>query len=422
MNAHLLTVGDELLLGQVVDTNAAFIGQYLEDHGGRLVRHHTVGDVHEHIVADVRAALQAPDTEVVLVTGGLGPTEDDLTLAALAEATGRAFVFNEETYARIEHIFREVIRRPLSASHRRQAYQPEGARTLPNRQGTAPGILVEHGTKTLVAMPGVPREMRALMEDAVVPELLRRHRPRLRRHDTITLAGYGETQLADAVAEVVKLFPPEMSIAYLPSLGTVRLRTTAWATEGNLALLDELLGEQRRRLLERLPQEAVVGYGTTDLLTATHDALSASGLAVATAESCTGGSLGRALTALPGASAYYVGGIVAYSNALKVQLLGVSPETLEDHGAVSEETAREMVEGLLQRVPADLAIATTGIAGPDGGTPDKPVGTVWIAIGTRQGVHTRLLSLGRDRRTNIDYTVNAALDALRRQALGLTQR
>ena len=411
MHASLLTIGDELLLGQVVDTNAAWIGAALNDHGIALVGKATVGDSLAAIERGLaRAAAEAP---VVLLTGGLGPTADDLTLEALARHTGRDYVFREDTYERIRHIFEEVIRRPLLPSHRRQAFAPDGAETLRNDQGTAPGIWLEHDGTVYVALPGVPREMRHLVTERVVPRLLDRFPASPRRQLTLHTAGWGETQIEEAIRDVVAGLPPHVSVAYLPGLGSVRVRLNA-AGEDATALDAELDG-LAARVESLLPPGLVFGRGDTDLVRHLHELLRERGATVATAESCTGGRLAHVLTEVAGASAVFPGGVVAYANEVKESRLGVSAATLRAHGAVSEPCVIEMARGARVAFGATYALATSGIAGPGGGTPDKPVGTIWLAAAGPDGqVATRLLHRGRDRETNIAYAANAAVDLLRR--------
>ncbi len=415
MRAALLTVGDELLIGQVLDTNARWIAQYLNEHGLALVQKSTVGDRFPDIERGLR---QADDSgaEVILLTGGLGPTADDLTAEALARHVGEDYVFNPDTYERIRYLFEEVIKRPLKASHRAQAFNPRGSTTLENKQGTAPGLWHERGGRIYVAMPGVPREMRYLMEHEVVPKLLARFPPAPRRQLTLHTSGWGETQIEEAIQELVSSLPGNLSVAYLPGLGTVRVRLSAEGAA--VPELDASLREYAEWLERLLPAGLVFGRGETSLVQTVHARLRENGLRLATAESCTGGQVGHLVTQLPGASAVYTGGVIAYDNGVKERQLHVAPETLAAHGAVSEPAVVEMVAGVLDLLGADVAIATTGVAGPGGGTPTKPVGTVWIAAGDRERVVTRLLSLGRDRETNIAYSANAALDLLRRFLFG----
>lgn len=410
MRARLLTIGDELLIGQVVDTNAAWIGRTFDEHGIRLVGKATVGDAPDDIAAGLRAA--SAEAEVVLLTGGLGPTSDDRTLACLARHLGVRLELHEESWRRIRYIFEEVIRRPMSGDQRKQALLPAGAEALANALGTAPGVYVERGGVVYAATPGVPREMRALVRDAILPRLAARFPARLSRRVTIHTAGLGETQLADAVADVESALPANAAVAYLPSLGTVRLRLSVEGEDAEA--LDVQVEGLRQNVLARIPPEAVFGFGDTDLVGALHERLLALGLTLGTAESCTGGRVAASVAARPGASRVFRGAVVAYDNAVKTDLLAVAEATLERRGAVSEAVVEQMVRGACAALGCDVAVATSGVAGPGGGTDAKPVGTVWVAAGTPERVVTRLLRLGRDRDSNIERASTAALDLLRR--------
>ena len=417
MRASLLTVGDELLIGQVVDTNAAWIAAAVDEHGGELARKLTCGDAVGAIAESLAAA--ATGVDVVLVTGGLGPTTDDLTLEAIARYADRELEFRPEVFARIERIFREIIKRPMSPGHRRQAMLPAGSEVLPNSQGTAPGVWLDlgPGAPTVIAMPGVPREMKAIMREAALPRLAEAYPGARRLHLTLLTAGWGETQIESAITPALDdaAAAAGLSVAYLPGLGRVRLRLSAKPHAGESpAATRARLGAFARAVEALLPPGLVYGRGTTELVAVVHEHLRERGWVVATAESCTGGRLAHLLVEEAGASDVFHGGVVAYDNAVKIAALAVAPATLRTHGAVSEATVTEMVAGARARFGAEVAVATSGIAGPTGGTPDKPVGTVWIAVGDAERTVARQLSLGRDRATNIAYSANAALDLLRR--------
>ena len=410
MRARLLTIGDELLIGQVVDTNAAWIGATLDEHGIRLVGKETVGDDPGDIIAALaEAALHA---DAVIVTGGLGPTPDDRTLESLAAHLGVGLELDEASWTRIQYIFAEIIRRPMSGDQRKQAVLPQGATALENRLGTAPGVWLEAGDKVYAATPGVPREMKALVTEQIIPRLLGRFSAKPAKRLTIQTAGMGETELSSAIADIAAVLPANVKLAYLPSLGTVRLRINVEGDDA--AAVAEQLEVLRAGIVARIKPEAVVGYDDLDLVGAIREHLTARELTIGTAESCTGGRIAARLSARAGASTTFAGSIVAYDNAVKTRLLGVARQTLEAHGAVSEPVVTQMVRGAIAALGCDVAIATSGIAGPGGGTPDKPVGTIWVAAGSAERVVTRRLSLGNDRSTNIERTANAGLDLLRR--------
>ncbi len=410
MKVHIITVGDEILIGQVVDSNSAWIGRQLNLIGARVERILSVGDQHEQIIAALAETLAQAD--VVLMTGGLGPTKDDITKKALADFFGVDMVFSEATYKRIIGIFKQLDR-PLSEAHRHQCYMPANAVLLRNKMGTAPGMWFDYdgGRKVVVSMPGVPYEMEYLMQQEVIPKL-RQHFPgRPIGHRTIRTAGEGESRIAERLDDFENHLPDGMKLAYLPNLGQVRLRLTYSAdtdAEVNTAL------DAKAAELEALLPNIIYGRGEDELEAVLGRMLQERNLLIGTAESCTGGYIAHRISSVPGASAWFGGSIVSYSNAMKMRVLGVQESTLQQHGAVSEATVREMVQGALETMPVDVAIAVSGIAGPGGGTPEKPVGTIWMAIGNRNRIQTHLVKAGKDRLKNIQYAGTMALELTRR--------
>ncbi len=405
MKATLLTVGDELLIGQVIDSNAAWIAGQLYLLGIGVARKISVGDNLPDIIEAVERSFQ--DTDVILMTGGLGPTKDDVTKKALTQYFDCELVFSEETYERIRKIF-EKRNIPLREAHRNQCFLPDKAELLFNRLGTAPGMWFESNGKILVSMPGVPYEMKYIMEHGVLPRLKDRSGTILLQK-TIRTIGVGESSLADLVEP--HLMESPVKIAYLPSIGQVRLRLSI---EGQSADgLQELL-EEKVSLLERELGSIIFGYDETTIEEAIGQMLRQRKLSLITAESCTGGYLAHLITSVPGSSDYFTGSIVAYSNSIKTSILQVSPKTLERWGAVSKQTVEEMVRGALRSSEADLAIAVSGIAGPGGGSDDKPVGTIWIAVGDIDNIITKEYLFTKDRIINIKYTGIYALDLLRK--------
>lgn len=407
MNVYLLNIGDELLIGQVVNTNAAWMGQQLNLHGARVTNTRVIGDDHEAIKTGIAEALALAD--VVLITGGLGPTKDDITKKAIAEFFGVGMVFHEPSLERFIKLL-EKWGRPLKESHKEQFFMPENALILPNKMGTAPGMWFEHNGKVMVSMPGVPYEMQYLMEYEVIPRL-REYFPGLPiAHRTILTVGEGESVIAERIADIESGLPPHIKLAYLPGLGQVRLRLTGSAPDEQA--LNDTLDIHARAIAERIP-EIIFGYGNDTLEAVIGQTLREKGLTMATAESCTGGYIAHLITSVPGSSDYFKGSIVAYANEVKMQQLGVKADTLAAHGAVSEETVIEMVKGAVARLGVDVAIAASGIAGPGGGTTDKPVGTVWLAVGNADKVITRKWQIARDRVKNIQYASVQALNLLR---------
>lgn len=408
MTAVLLTVGDEILLGQIVDTNAAWLGDRLAASGVDLVRHETVPDTMDAITD----ALTRASADLVVVTGGLGPTHDDLTRDALAKHLGVGLYMDPE----VEQVLVERYRlrgRTFDASRHRMAEVPEGVEPLPNPRGAAPGLWAEADGRVIVAMPGVPYEMQAIWRESVEPRLSER-RPGAVVHRTLLTVGKGESDIATDLGDLDTLLGEGVGLAYLPSLGMVRLRLTAKGDDlGDARDRVDRATEAVRERLRRL----VFGEGDTTLEAVVGEMLAERGLTLAAGESCTGGSVAATLTSVPGSSRYVKGGVVAYCNSVKQNLLGVSTRDLATHGAVSEAVALAMARGARDRLGADLGVSTTGIAGPTGGTPEKPVGMVWIAIAAPWGERAVRLTLTTDRGVNIGLTTTAVLDLVRRQLL-----
>jgi nicotinamide-nucleotide amidase len=414
MKGYILTIGDEILIGQVTDTNATYMASALSDEGFDVVEHLSVADDRATITSGLDRALAAAD--VVLITGGLGPTKDDITKKVLAEYFDSSLAFHEETWQRLSRLYRKFGREPQE-SHRVQCMLPEAATILTNKLGTAPGMWFERDGKIVVSMPGVPYEMRYLVDEEVMPRLKRMDTGSTRlRSMTILTAGEGESAIAVRIESVEAALPEHMSIAYLPNLGTVRLRLSTRGTD------EEVMAQELQFFhdqIKTLIGELIFGYGKQDIAASVGERLLERQQTVVTAESCTGGTIAKLFTGNPGSSGYFQGGVVAYSNQLKQQLLGVPERTLMDHGAVSEQTVMAMAVGARERLGADYAIATSGVAGPGGGTKEKPVGTIWIAVAGPEGVTARLLRAGKDRQRNITFTAYQALNQLRRVLDGI---
>ncbi len=419
MTAYILTIGDELLIGQITDTNSSWMAQQLNLQGIRIVGKTSVGDVHEDIVEAVRYALSKAD--LVLLTGGLGATKDDITKKALADFFKVPMIFHDETFQRMTYFFKK-INRTVSEMNKNGCFMPENALILHNDKGLAPAMwfnIVEErnphsfgkGSKVVVSMPGVPYEMKHLMSDRVLPRLRSSFPMSPIVHRTLLTAGEGETSLAEKLNDFEDALPENIKLAYLPSLGTVRLRLTARGD--NEAVLNEQLDIWKAEL-EKVVGYAVAGYGEDTMPVAIGRMLTKQGLTLGIAESCTGGYLSHLMTTVSGSSAYFEGSMIVYSYDLKVKLLDVSKYMLDTEGAVSEQCVKEMVAGTLDALNVDVAIAVSGIAGPNGGTPEKPVGTVWIAIGNRDETITYKIGINRGRLKNIEYAANTALNLLRK--------
>ncbi len=410
MKAYILTIGDEILIGQVTDTNATYMANALNDEGYEILEHLSVADTRDGIRAGLDRALAVAD--IVLMTGGLGPTKDDITKKVLAEYVGTELTFHEESWERLQQIYRS-FGREATASHRVQCYLPATATVLTNERGTAPAMWLDYNGKIIVSMPGVPYEMRYLVSKEVVPRLLENNKSSNRQRSlTILTAGAGESVIAESIEAIEDALPPHMSLAYLPNLGTVRLRLTTRGTDE--AVMQAELREQQDKV-EAIIGHLVYGYGKEDLALAIQRRMQERKLTVVTAESCTGGAIASMITAHPGSSGHFKGSVVAYANSVKNNQLGVPAGMIQQYGAVSKFVVEAMATGAREKLNADYAIATSGVAGPGGGTEEKPVGTIWMAVAGPQGVKSKLLRAGKDRKRNITYTVHQALNLLRRE-------
>jgi nicotinamide-nucleotide amidase len=412
MNIELLTIGTELLLGFTIDTNAAFLSRALAAAGARVVRKATVGDTGPEIRAAVTEALER--TGFVIMTGGLGPTRDDITKKVVADIFGFPLELDEEYLEALRQRFEALGRGPMPPSNRCQAEIPRGAAVLRNKWGTAPGLWLEGQPGVAVLLPGVPREMQKLTEHEVVPRIQgrgKREEGRVRTVRSLTLrtTGIGESALAEKIEGAEERVAP-VTLAYLPSVMGVDLRLTAWGVNEDEAgpMLDRAAGELRPFI-----REYWYGDDDADLAAVVLDRLRDRGCRLAVAESCTGGMIGERVTAVPGSSAVFVGGIIAYGNGVKTGQLGVAEDLLKEHGAVSEAVVRAMVEGVVRRFGVEAGLSVTGIAGPDGGTAEKPVGTVWLGASLDGTVRTLRRRMLGDRQEIRARSAQAALDLLR---------
>ncbi|MCE9106868.1 competence/damage-inducible protein A [Bacteroides pyogenes] len=406
MFAEIITIGDELLIGQVVDTNSAWMGQELNKIGIEVLRVVSIRDREDEIMEAIDTALRR--VNVVLVTGGLGPTKDDITKQTLCKYFRTELVFNEEVFQNIKRVLAGKI--PMNALNKSQAMVPKECTVINNPVGSASVSWFEKDGKVLVSMPGVPQEMNAVMKESVLPKLHERFHTDVIIHRTFLVQNNPESVLAEKLDAWESALPECVKLAYLPKLGVIRLRLTARGKKRTE--LEKTLDTESAKLKsildndifseEDIPLEIIVG-----------DLLRKNNLTVSTAESCTGGSIAARISSVPGCSDYFRGSIVAYSNDIKNMLLGVSAETLKKHGAVSEETVTEMVKGAMKAMKTDCAVATSGIAGPGGGTPEKPVGTIWIAVGYKNEIRTYRQETNRGRSMNMERAGNNALLMLR---------
>jgi nicotinamide-nucleotide amidase len=405
MKATIITIGDEILIGQVIDTNSAWIGKHLAELGHTIQEIVSIKDERDSIIETLDRAVQKSDW--IFLTGGLGPTKDDITKKCIAEYLNVDLEFNEEVYQRIVSMFNRFNRK-VSESHRIQSYMPSGGKILFNRMGTAPGLLMSKGQTKILSMPGVPYEMKAIMEDHIFPVLKNGYSQDLKVYKrTIMTAGAGETSIEDRLHTILERFPEYIKVAYLPSLGSVRIRLTSFGgsqseLDGYVSVITNILGD------------IVYGYDDISLSESLLNLCTSKELKVGLAESCTGGILAHKITSIAGASKYFEGGLVSYTNSLKHKLLHVQLDTLHQYGAVSEQTVIEMAKGALALLNVDVAVSISGIAGPGGGTETKPVGTTWICIANKQH-HDAFKILGmKDRINNIEYSANIALNNLRK--------
>lgn len=418
MTAHLLTIGDEILIGQITDTNSAWMSRELNLRGIRVSGKSSVGDTGEDIIKGVKHAVS--EAEVVIMTGGLGPTKDDITKKTLADFFESGMSFHQETFDRITAYFTKIGRQ-VPPAMALQATLPDKATLLTNKVGQAPGMWFEKDGKVFISLPGVPFEMEYLMTYEVLPRLQSRFPTRPIAHRTLCTAGEGESNIARRIEAFEDALPAHIRLAYLPALGQVRLRLTGvWqgdvAPESEHVLNAEL--DAKADELEALIPDLVYGREDETLQKAVGKILLAQSKQFGTAESCTGGYVAHLITSVPGSSAYFPGAVVTYSYEMKTKLLGVKTETLAHFGAVSEEAVREMASGAIDTLGVNLAVSISGIAGPDGGTPDKPVGTVWMAVTDGRRTVTQKHLFGRDRLKNIQLTGTYALNLARKFLLG----
>ncbi len=406
MLAEIITIGDEILIGQIVDTNSAWIAHELNNIGVRVKQISSVSDDREHILTALKEASQRAD--VVLITGGLGPTKDDITKKTLADYFDVPLVENKDALDNVLNIFSRY-NRPMLDVNRLQAQVPENCEVLLNKNGTAPGMWFDVAGTIYVSMPGVPHEMKYMMEDSVIPKLKSTLKLSFIIHKTILTVGEGESYLAERIADIEDALPSYIKLAYLPKLGQVRLRLSGYGEDE--ALLKDKVNEFAARIVERV-KNVVAAEEDITIEKAILNYMEQKGLTLSIAESCTGGYISHLITQHPGSSKVFFGGTVSYSNELKEDILGVKIETIQQYGAVSNETVVEMVEGALLNFKSDYAIAVTGIAGPDGGTPDKPVGTVWIAVANADKTIAKKLTFGNKRQQNIERSAISALNML----------
>lgn len=408
MNAEIISIGDELLIGQVINTNASWMGEFLNRNGIKVSQIKAIADDKKAIIEAIDSSFKSAD--LILLTGGLGPTKDDITKHTLCEYFDTKLVFNEEAYRRIQEIFR-LRNFKVTAVNKAQADLPESCTPLTNINGTASGMWFEKDGKVLVSMPGVPFEMKPMMENEVIPRVKAKYKTPVIIHKTIMTQGVGESFLAKKIEDWENSLPKNIKLAYLPQPGIVRLRLSA--NGENKAKCEKIIADLVEKL-KLLIGDLIFGYDDILLEEAVGESLKLHQKTVATAESCTGGYIAHLFTSIAGSSNYFKGSAVTYANEIKENILDVSHDDLEKQGAVSETVVKQMALGAKAKFGTDYAIATSGIAGPDGGTEDKPVGTTWIAIAGPKGVLAKKYHFGEHRGRNIRRAALTALFLLKK--------
>lgn len=416
INASIITIGDELLIGQTIDTNSAWMAQELNKIGIWVRRRVAVGDIWDEIWNALDE--ETKQAHIILITGGLGPTADDITKPLLCEYFGGKLVIDDAALENVTTIFEKMLKRPMIERNRKQAEVPDVCTVIQNKRGTAPGMWFQKEGRIYISMPGVPHEMKGMMTDYVLPRLPEIFELPKVEHRTLLTAGIGEAFLAERIQKFEEALPANIKLAYLPNYGMVRLRLTATGE-------DEAIKADIEKYFQELQQQV------EDVMVINEDAtieeaigklLVQKGKTLSTAESCTGGYISHLITSISGSSKYFLGSVVSYDNSIKEDLLGVSTEMLNTHGAVSEETVLEMVRGVRSVMKTDYAIAVSGIMGPTGGTETKPVGTVWVAVAGDDRTVTKKYQLRFDRRRNIEMTAAYALNLLRLLVMGKDMR
>ncbi|WP_397363271.1 competence/damage-inducible protein A [Olleya sp. R77988] len=412
MQAEIITIGDEILIGQIVDTNSAFIGKALNSIGVSVYQITSIQDEKAHLLKAFAEAESNAD--IIIITGGLGPTKDDITKHTLAEYFNDTLVQNDDVFRHVEHLFKKYINQPVSEVNKKQALVPSKAKVLNNRFGTAPGMWLEKGNKTFISLPGVPYEMKALIEMEVLPQLLQKYKRSYILHKTMLTYGIGESVIAERIESVEDQLPEHIKLAYLPGLGRLRLRLSGKG-ENEAVLLKEINAQVDKIL--PLIKDVFTGFqeGNEGLEQIIGAQLTKQKQTLAIAESCTGGKLAEVFTKKAGASSFFRGAIISYATQTKIDVLEVPEDVIDTYSVVSAQVAKVMATNVRKKLKSDFAIATTGNAGPTKGDSDADVGTVFIAIATKKGVEAHQFNMGNHRERVINKTVNKALELLQKE-------
>ncbi|HMT97569.1 MAG TPA: competence/damage-inducible protein A [Ferruginibacter sp.] len=405
----IITIGDELLIGQVIDTNSAWMAQELNKEGFNVIRRVAIADEKQSILTAL--SEEEKHAAIILITGGLGPTSDDITKPTLCQYFNGRMKLNEEALENVKYLFEKVFKKPVTPINLKQAEVPDCCRVLQNKRGTAPGMLFEKNNAVFISLPGVPYEMQGLMLAEVIPFLKERFTAAQIIHKTLLTVGIGESALAEKIKDFESALPESIKLAYLPSYGMVRLRLTTKAEFHEKIRQDMDFAFEE---LKKLTAEYLVTSNDLQMQEVVAEILTLQNKTLATAESCTGGYIAHLLTSIPGSSKFFNGSVVSYTNQAKEKLLQVQSSTIQQFGAVSENTVKEMLPGALKQLDSNYAIAVSGIMGPDGGTDEKPVGTVWVAVGNSQKIITQKFHFRFNRLQNIHLTALNALNLLRK--------
>ncbi|WP_338733254.1 competence/damage-inducible protein A [Mangrovimonas cancribranchiae] len=413
MQAEIITIGDEILIGQVVDTNSAYISKTLNKIGVSVYQITSVQDDKDHILKALQEAESNAD--IIIITGGLGPTKDDITKNTIAEYFNDELIVDKAVLKNIEHLWENHIKKPLLQVNKDQALVPSKAQALMNIYGSAPGMWLENNNKVFVSLPGVPFEMKALMENEVVPKLRTKYNFPFIKHKTLLTYGLGESSLAERIEVWEDNLPSYIKLAYLPNLGKVRLRLSGKHTDR--ALLETEMEQQIQQLLPQI-EDVFFGYEEDGNIEAIVGKLLAKeGKTIATAESCTGGKIAESITSVAGASAYFKGGIVSYATETKINVLGINKRIIDNYSVVSAQVVEAMATNTLKKFNVDYTIATTGNAGPTKGDSNAEIGTVFIAIATKNNVYSKEFNFGNHRIKVINKAVNKAFEMLQKEIL-----
>ncbi len=414
MRAEIITIGDELLIGQVINTNASYIGKKLSEIGINVARIVSVGDVEKEIIEELEYALN--NFDVVILTGGLGPTHDDVTKNAVCKFFNTDLVFNEDVLNQVKEFLAKRGRTEINEANKSQAFVPRKAKIITNYWGTAPGFLFEEQGKTVIVMPGVPKEMMGMMENFVINYLSQKAKGLVIKQRVLKTTGIPEAHLYEKLKDTVEEIEEFCKVAFLPSALGVKIRITVETKSQSEA--DNLISEAEGKIRDKV-NKYIYGIDDEELEEVVGRLLTEKGLKLAIAESCTGGLIADRITNVPGSSKYFEQGVVAYSNKAKIQILGVPEELIKNYGAVSREVAEAMAKGVREISGADIGISTTGIAGPTGATPTKPVGLVWIGYSDKNETFAKEFRFGDDRLENKQRAAQMALEILRRKLLGI---